>query len=42
LKSPWNPPIGVRAAETMTMGSFMMIPFVLKTYCPQRSQRAQR
>ena len=27
LKSPSKPPIGVRAAETMTMGSFMEDPF---------------
>jgi hypothetical protein len=26
-KSPMKPPMGVRAAETMTMGSDMMLPF---------------
>jgi len=25
-----KPPMGVRAAETMTMGSFMMIPLLLE------------
>src|SRR5471032_1498289 len=31
FSSPWNAPRGVRAAEAMTIGSFMAVPFKYQT-----------
>src|ERR1039457_6478361 len=35
FSSPWNAPMGVRAAETMTIGSFMAVPFKYQTRLSQ-------